>query len=94
MLHRPFTCLASSLAPSLAPSTPNFSGSSEELVGNFRERAPARERERTRTVHDHYRDLFSESGSILRGNGALVANSSGERSLASIIRLSREAPRE
>ena len=45
-----------------------------------------RERERARTVRDHRRDLLSGIGSILRQNGALVADSYGEISLASMMR--------
>ena len=56
------------------------------MSGNFRERAPARERERTRTVRNHYRDLLSGNGSILRRSGALVANSYGERPLTTMMR--------
>ena len=55
-------------------------------MGNLRERARARERKRTRTVRDNYRDLLLGGGSILRKNGALMANSYGEGSLASMTR--------
>ena len=48
--------------------------------------ARARERERARTVRDHRRDLLSGIGSILLQNGALMANSYGEGSLASMTR--------
>ena len=55
-------------------------------MGNIRERERAHERRRTRTVRDTYRDLLLGGGSILRKNGALMANSYGEGSLASMTR--------
>jgi len=46
----------------------------------------ARERRRTRTARDNSRDLLLGGGSILRKNRALMANSYGEGSLASMPR--------